>query len=87
MDKEKIQMQANQTLKEIGLVGTLISMYAKKLGISEEDAKKVIDRKVSIKLKNIVSLFDTNVTADSIKNKNTNTDLDEYLKSKPIIKG
>jgi hypothetical protein len=87
MDKEKIQMQANQTLKETGIIDTLISIYAKKLGITEEDAKKVIDRKASIKLKNIVSLFDTNVTADSIKNKNTNTDLDEYLKSKPIIKG
>ena len=48
---------------------------------------KVIDGKVNANLKNIVSLFDTNVTAESIKNNITNTDLDEYLKNKPVIKG
>ena len=55
--------------------------------IGQDDAKKVIDGKVNANLKNIVSLFDTNVTAESIKNNITNADLDEYLKNKPVIKG
>ncbi len=87
MDKNKIQMEALQTIIESGVLDAFISVYASKLGISQDNAKKVIDGKVNANLKNIVNLFDTNVTAESIKNNITNTDLDEYLKNKPVIKG
>ena len=87
MDKNKIQIEALQTITESGVLDAFIDVYASKLGISQDDAKKVIDGKVNANLKNIVSLFDTNVTAESIKNNITNTDLDEYLKNKPVIKG
>jgi hypothetical protein len=87
MDKNKIQMQALQSIKESGMLEALIGVYASKLGISQDDARKVIDRKVNTNLESIVNLFDTNVTSESIKNNITNTDLDEYLKSKPVIKG
>ena len=87
MDKNKIQLQALQSIKESGMLEALIGVYASKLGISQDDARKVIDRKVNTNLESIVNLFDTNVTSESIKNNITNTDLDEYLKSKPVIKG
>ena len=80
-------MQALQSIKESGMLEALIGVYASKLGISQDDARKVIDRKVNTNLESIVNLFDTNVTSESIKNNITNTDLDEYLKSKPVIKG
>ncbi len=87
MDKNKIQMEALQTITESGVLDAFVDVYASKVGISKADAKKVIDSKVNDNLRNIVSLFDTNVTAESIKNNITNTDLDEYLKNKPVIKG
>jgi len=87
MDKNKIQMEALQTITESGVLDAFINVYASKVGISKSDAKKVIDGKVNANLKNIVNLFDTNVTAESIKNNITNADLDEYLKNKPVIKG
>ena len=87
MDKNKIQMEALQTITESGALDAFVDVYASKVGISKADAKKVIDSKVNDNLRNIVSLFDTNVTAESIKNNITNTDLDEYLKNKPVIKG
>ena len=87
MDKNKIQAEALQTITESGVLDAFISVYASKLGIRKDDAKKVIEGKVNANLKNIVNLFDTNVTAESIKNNITNADLDEYLKNKPVIKG
>ena len=87
MDKNKIQIEALQTITESGALDAFVDVYASKVGISKADAKKVIDSKVNDNLRNIVSLFDTNVTAESIKNNITNTDLDEYLKNKPVIKG
>ena len=87
MDKNKIQIEALQTITESGFLEVFTQLYSSKLGISQDDAKKLIDEKVNRNLKNIVNLFDTNVTAESIKNNITNTDLDEYLKNKPVIKG
>ena len=72
MDKNKIQMQALQSIKESGMLEALIGVYASKLGISQDDARKVIDRKVNTNLESIVNLFDTNVTSESIKNNITN---------------
>lgn len=87
MDKNKIKIEALQTITESGFLEAFTQLYSSKLGISQDDAKKLIDKKVNTNLKNIASLFDTNVTAESIKNNITNTDLDEYLKNKPVIKG
>ena len=87
MDKNKIQIEALQTITESGILDAFTQLYASKLGISQDDAKKLIGKKVNTNLKNIINLFDTNVTSESIKNNITNADLDEYLKNKPVIKG
>ena len=87
MDKNKIQIEALQTITESGILNAFTQLYASKLGISQDDAKKLIGKKVNTNLKNIINLFDTNVTSESIKNNITNADLDEYLKNKPVIKG
>ena len=87
MDKNKIQIEALQTITESGILEAFAQLYASKLGISQDDAKKAIDKKVNTSLKGIINLFDANITEESIKNNITNTDLDEYLKNKPVIKG
>lgn len=87
MDKNKIQLESLKFIQENGILDAFINIYSSKLGISEIDAKKVLDQKISMKLKNMTDLLDTNITAESMENKITNVDLDEYLKSKPVIKG
>tara|TARA_B100001059_G_C17569688_1_gene444338 strand:- start:170 stop:433 length:264 start_codon:yes stop_codon:yes gene_type:complete len=87
MDKNKIQIEALQAITESGILDAFTQLYASKLGISQDDAKKLMDKKVNTNLNNIINLFDTNVTSESIKNNITNADLDEYLKNKPVIKG
>ncbi len=87
MDKNKIQLESLKFIQENGILDAFINIYSSKLGISEIDAKKVLDQKISMKLKNMTDLLDTNITSESMKNKITNVDLDEYLKSKPVIKG
>lgn len=87
MDKNTIQIEALQTITESGILDAFTQLYASKLGISQDDAKKLMDKKVNTNLNNIINLFDTNVTSESIKNNITNADLDEYLKNKPVIKG
>ena len=87
MDKNKIQLESLKFIQENGILDAFINIYSSKLGISEIDAKKVLDQKISMKLKNMTDLLDTNITSESMENKITNVDLDEYLKSKPVIKG
>jgi hypothetical protein len=87
MDKNKIQIEALQTITKSGILDAFTQLYASKLGLSQDDAKKLMDKKVNTNLNNIINLFDTNVTSESIKNNITNADLDEYLKNKPVIKG
>ena len=87
MDKNKVQLETLQSIKETGILKALIDVYSSKLGIEKDDAEKIINNKVNARLKSIVTLFDTNVSAESIKNNITNSELDEYLKNKPVIKG
>tara|TARA_Y100001970_G_scaffold235255_1_gene294124 strand:+ start:5894 stop:6163 length:270 start_codon:yes stop_codon:yes gene_type:complete len=87
MDKTLIKNQAISLLKDNKLLDAFAEIYAKKLNIDIDDAKKFIEVKTEKRLDNITNLLESRVNQESIKNKSENINLDEYLNNKPVIKG
>ena len=87
MDNNKIKLESMSDLKDSGIIESFAEVFAKKFNLKKDDARKLIESRLDSHINNVVSLMDQNINKDSIKNNISNSDLDEYLKNKDVIKG
>tara|TARA_B000000557_G_scaffold264770_1_gene271643 strand:+ start:1754 stop:2017 length:264 start_codon:yes stop_codon:yes gene_type:complete len=87
MDKILLKNKAQSLLDENKIIDTFSAIYAKKLGIDIEQARKLVTLKTEKRFNDILDMFEKNVDKNFKENSKQNIDLDEYLKDKPVIKG